>query len=355
MKIVTIVGARPQFVKTATVSKQLREHKIQEVMIHTGQHFDDNMSQLFFNELDILKPKYNLNINNLPHGALTGRMLEQIENILLVEKPDWVIIYGDTDSTLAGALAAKKLNIKLAHIEAGLRSHNEKMAEETNRIVADRISDLLFCPTITAANNLLREGVSENKIIVCGDVMKDSVLHFMPKMQKPAVVLPEKYAVCTIHRAENINNKNSLLNILLALDELCSTIDVVCPLHPHTKNIISKFNIETDKLKIKFIEPVGYLEMLYLLHNSSLVLTDSGGLQKEAFMLGKFCITLRNETEWVELVDNGCNVLVGDDPKKIIGCSIDNIGKIIDLNSKLYGNGDASKMIVQKLKEYIQQ
>lgn len=351
MKITTIVGARPQFVKTAALSEQLRLLGAEEMIVHTGQHFDRNMSELFFDELGIKKPDFNLGVNNLPHGAMTGRMLEGIERILMDVKPDCVVVYGDTDSTLAGALAARKLNIRLAHVEAGLRSFNNAMAEEINRIVTDRISDLLFCPNQKAADNLLKEGIQPGKIIVSGDVMKDSLMKFAPGMRKPDIELPGKYVLCTFHRAENINNPERLSNIVAALHEIGRTVPLICPLHPHTRKKLTDSGINIKNSNIVFIQPAGYLEMLFLLSHCSLVLTDSGGLQKEAYMLGKFCVTLRDETEWTELVENGHNTLAGSDTGKIVDCSLRNLGKTIDNTDSLYGSGNAASIIAEKILE----
>ena len=288
------------------VSHALSQHDdIHEIIIHTGQHFDRNMSQLFFEEMGIPEPDFNLDIHGLPHGALTGRMMEQIEAILLNEQPDWVMVYGDTDSTLAGALTAKKLHIPVAHVEAGLRSFNETMPEEINRILTDRISDLLFCPSETAANHLHDEGRLAHgaRIVMCGDVMKDAARQFSPKMKAPASPLPDRFVLCTFHRTENIDNPHILQQLLRTLEQTCQTLPVVCPLHPHTRKSMEALGYPVDQSPILFIHPVGYLEMLYLLSHSTFVMTDSGGLQKEAYYMHKYCITLRNETEWTELVE----------------------------------------------------
>jgi UDP-GlcNAc3NAcA epimerase len=354
MKIVTIVGARPQFIKAAVVSRAFSKHpNIQEIIVHTGQHFDDNMSEIFFNEMDIPKPKYNLAINGLSHGAMTGQMLEKIENILLKEKPDWVIVYGDTNSTLAGALSAKKLHIKVAHVEAGLRSYNMEMPEEVNRIITDRISDILFCPTQTAVNNLKKEGYSNIKcdIVNVGDVMQDAANFYKDKAKKPRQDLPDNYILCTIHRAENTDNPKYLKNIIAALEKISlEKCPVVIPLHPRTKIKLNEMNYVFSNSPIVFISPVGYLEMVWLLKNCKIVMTDSGGVQKEAYFSNKYCITLREETEWVELVENNYNVLVGHDLNKIIE-TYDIVSKynIFDCRDKLYGNGDTGDKILSIL------
>lgn len=351
MKVVTVVGARPQFVKAAVVSAEFAKHNdIDEVLIHTGQHFDDNMSKMFFDEMNLKKPDYYLNINNLPHGALTGRMMEKLETIFADEKPNWVLVFGDTDTTLAAALTAKKMNLRVAHVEAGLRSFNMEMPEEINRIVTDRIGDLLFCPTEIAANNLKNEGIPDEKIIITGDVMKDAMTHFSPKMQKPNVQLPKDFILCTFHRAEIVNNPTKLLDITASLEQICNLAPIVCPLHPHTRKVLINNNFDFTNCKILFINPVGYLEMLYLLNNCKFVLTDSGGLQKEAYFAKKLCFTLRNETEWTELVDLGYNILTTTKSEKIIELIKTNLDKKIDFNENLYGNGNAASIIVNKIK-----
>lgn len=354
-KIVTVVGARPQFIKAATVSRELKENGIQEKIIHTGQHFDSNMSQVFFDEMEIPKPDYNLDIHSLGHGAMTGRMLEEIEAILLNEKPDYVLVYGDTNSTLAGALAAQKIHIPVAHVEAGLRSFNMQMPEEINRILTDRISDILFCPTDTAVENLRREGFEnfKNKIIRCGDVMLDAALFYEKKSQEKSNIIKKleldnsSYILCTIHRQENTDDKERLENIISALNELSKDYKIILPLHPRTKKIIKNLAV---KLSFEPIAPVGYFDMIQLIKNSEFVITDSGGLQKEAFFFKKHCLTTRDETEWIELIENGFNSTVGADKSKIIA----EVQKIKDKSAHfdvdLYGDGRASERIVEKIK-----
>ena len=350
IKIVTILGARPQFIKASAVSNVLSQHSnIQEIIIHTGQHFDRNMSQLFFEEMHLPVPAYPLDIHGLPHGALTGRMMEGIESVLMSERPDRVLVYGDTDSTLAGALAAKKLHIPVAHVEAGLRSFNEAMPEEINRIVTDRISDLLFCPSETAVSHLHDEGrLSANaRIVMCGDVMKDAAIRFSPLMKAPAAPLPDRYILCTFHRAENIDNPLTLKSLLSALEQVCKSIPMVCPLHPHTRKSMADIGYAATESPIQFIEPVGYLEMLYLLSHSALVMTDSGGLQKEAYYMEKFCVTLRNETEWTELVDHGYNRLAGTDPANILQSVQFFLNRPPVFPTQLYGDGHAAEIIAE--------
>ena len=356
IKIITIIGARPQFIKAAAVSRTIIQYdNIQEIIVHTGQHFDANMSDIFFKEMDIPKPKYNLNINSLSHGAMTGQMLEKIETVLIKEQPDWVIVYGDTNSTIAGALAAKKLHIKVAHIEAGLRSYNMAMPEEINRILTDRISDLLFCPTDTAINNLKKEGFDtfNCKVVKTGDVMQDATIYYSRKEQKPNINCPDNFILATIHRAENTDNPVRLQNIIEALNDIAREIPVIIPLHPRTVKIIqhSKLSKRMPSAKIQnltIIEPVGYLEMVYMLNRCQLVMTDSGGLQKEAFFFKKPCITLRDETEWIELVEHGFNTLAGANKKNILD-AYHNLSFDSDFNIDLYGNGNASKNIISTL------
>jgi UDP-GlcNAc3NAcA epimerase len=354
MKILTIIGARPQFVKASAVSRAIKGFEgVDEIIIHTGQHFDANMSKVFFDEMHIPEPQYNLNINGLSHGAMTGQMVEKIEEILLFERPDWVLVYGDTNSTLAGALAATKLHIKIAHIEAGLRSFNMNMPEEINRVLTDRISDILFCPTSAALNNLSKEGYpntastgSKQIMLNIGDVMQDSALYYKDFAIRPDIELSDDYILTTIHRAENTDNKENLTGILNALNHLAKTKQIVIPLHPRTKAVIDNgFHLDEN---ILIIDPVGYLEMIFLIMNCSLVMTDSGGLQKEAFFFKKPCITLREETEWVELVDLKFNVLVGSNEAEILK-AFDKFDFNSDYSHDLYGSGYASKNIISHL------
>jgi len=354
LKIITIIGARPQFIKASVVSNSFRENNIDEILVHTGQHFDKNMSDIFFEEMNIPKPHFNLDIHGMSHGAMTGQMLEKIEGILITEKPDYVMVYGDTNSTLAGALAAVKIHIPVIHVEAGLRSFNMDMPEEVNRILTDRISKILFCPTDTAIKNLENEGFSNHniEIVKCGDVMEDSALHFNKIAQKKSKILqdlelkPEEYVLATIHRAENTDDEKKLTEIFKSLDEINLKSKVVLPLHPRTANTIKKLGIKTN---ITIIDPLGYLDMTILTSNSKLILTDSGGLQKEAFFFSKFCITLRNETEWVELVENGYNYLVGSKYDKIIQTFNLLKDRTFSKQHNFYGGGTAS----QKISDYL--
>jgi len=322
MKVASIVGARPQFIKAAVVSRELRK-QYQEVLIHTGQHYDDNMSKLFFRELDIPEPDYNLGVGSGPHGAQTGKMLVRIERVLRKEKPDWVLVYGDTNSTLAGALAAAKLHIPVAHVEAGLRSFNRRMPEELNRVVVDHVSDLLFAPTETAMKNLEREGLIERAHLI-GDVMEEALRYYLPIARERSTILkrlqldPKSYYLVTVHRAENTDSKQNLESVLQALVQLDHP--VVFPLHPRTRKMIERFGLGRflNARRIRYLDPVGYLEMLALEENALTILTDSGGVQKEAYWLGVPCVTLREETEWVETVESGWNVLAGVETERIL-------------------------------------
>jgi UDP-N-acetylglucosamine 2-epimerase len=323
MKILTVVGARPQFIKLAPLSKILRENGVNEIIVHTGQHYDENMNDLFFKELEIPKPDYNLGIGSGNHGEQTGRMLIEIEKIMLKENPDLVIVYGDTNSTLAGALAASKLHIKLAHVEAGLRSFNKRMPEEINRVLTDHVSDILFCPTQTAVENLKNEGITKGVYLV-GDVMFDALVHFSKISDMKSNILerlnikPKEYYLATIHRAENTDNYERLKNILTAFSKMDEM--VVFPIHPRTRKMINYYGLGDllENNNVKVIDPVGYLDMLKLEKNAKAILTDSGGVQKEAFWLKVPCITLRDETEWIETVNLGWNRLVGSNVEKIL-------------------------------------
>ena len=355
MKIITILGARPQFIKAGALSREFLNHvDIEEIIVHTGQHFDKNMSDVFFEQMSIPKPKYNLAINNMGHGAMTGQMLEKIEKVLIQENPDWVLVYGDTNSTIAGALAAKKLHIKVAHVEAGLRSFNMSMPEEINRILTDRISDLLLCPTETAVENLNKEGFKNLDISIfkSGDVMQDAAMFYSKKEEAPNFKIPKEFVLSTIHRAENTDNDKRLSSILSGLNFIAKSTPIILPLHPRTKNIIKKGSFDINNLTI--VEPIGYLEMIYLIQRSKVVMTDSGGLQKEAFFFKKPCITLRDETEWVELVKGGFNTLVGAN-EKLIKNAFKNQTYNMDFNFNLYGEGRACKNIVEKLYSFKKQ
>ena len=348
IKVVTVVGARPQFIKAAVASREFQQDaQIQEVMIHTGQHFSNNMSDVFFDEMKIPKPKYNLGISGLSHGAMTGEMLKGIEEVLLIEKPDWVLVYGDTNSTLAASLAACKLHIKVAHVEAGLRSFNMKMPEEINRILTDRVSELLFCPSEEAIQNLKKEGFDHfnKKVLNTGDIMYDAVL-FYSKLA-PATAYKNNFILATTHRAENTDDLNRLKSILTAFNEIGKEIQIILPLHPRTKKIIEQNQLSTNHITI--IEPVGYLEMISLQKNCQMIFTDSGGLQKEAYFHHKPCLTLRDETEWVELLATGCNELVGSNSQKIIEAYGRFKNKPFSFSQNPYGNGKTAAVIKKAL------
>lgn len=354
MSIVTIIGARPQFVKAGAVSRALKNAGLKEVVVHTGQHFDYNMSQVFFDEMEIPVPHYNLDIHSLSHGAMTGRMLESIEKVLQTEKPKVVLVYGDTNSTLAGALAAQKLGIPVAHVEAGLRSFSMAMPEETNRILTDRISTHLFCPTQVAVNNLMVEGFSNFScsVLNVGDVMLDAALFYSQQSAEKSTVintlgLQAGFVLGTIHRQENTDDHGRLMAIIEALNSIHNKHQVVVPLHPRTKKIIGNLAV---KPHFTIIEPVGYFDMIELLKHCGLVITDSGGLQKEAFFFKKGCVTLRDETEWTELVEGGFNMLAGASAAQIVDNYGQMVNKRLDFSVKLYGAGDASLRIVEILK-----
>ncbi|WP_312441892.1 non-hydrolyzing UDP-N-acetylglucosamine 2-epimerase [Stutzerimonas kunmingensis] len=351
MKLLTIIGARPQFIKASVVSKAIAEiGGLAETIVHTGQHFDDNMSDIFFDQLGIPRPDFLLNIHGGSHGAMTGRMLSEVERVMLAEKPDRVLVYGDTNSTLAGALAAAKLNIPVAHIEAGLRSFNMRMPEEINRILTDQVSDLLFCPTQAAVENLSQEGFLGKpvKILNVGDVMQDSALFFSQRERAPeGIDVPNGFILATLHRAENTDDPARLKSIVVALNKLQSTVaPVVLPLHPRTREAISRCGLP---LNVSVIKPVGYLEMIWLLQRCNLVLTDSGGVQKEAFFFGKYCVTMRDQTEWIELIQAGVNVLVGADENNIVTAATKHYGKQVEDQRQLYGGGQAAERIAQYL------
>lgn len=353
MKIVTVVGARPQFIKSAPVSKALRAFGHVEVLVHTGQHYDDGMSAVFFRELEITAPNVNLGVGSGSHGWQTGQMLIHIENVLFSEKPDWVLVYGDTNSTLAGALAAVKLHVPVAHVEAGLRSFNREMPEEHNRVISDHLSNLLFCPTQTAVKNLKNEGITLGVNLV-GDVMYDSILFNIQLAEKQSHILEnlklknKKYALATVHRPENTDNYKRLNQIFQALEMISKDgFPVVIPLHPRTRKVMEYVNLSISGLKL--IPPVSYLDMLRLEKQAQIILTDSGGVQKEAYWLGVPCITLRDDTEWVELVEHGFNIVSGADTERIYESYKMMVVKRIDLDLNLYGSGNAGEKIVNIL------
>lgn len=356
MKIFTVLGARPQFIKAAPVSKLIRNSDHKEIIIHTGQHYDYNMTEIFFDELGIAKPKVNIAVGSGPHGWQTGQMLIRIEEVLMKEKPDCMLVYGDTNSTIAGALAAVKHHIPVAHVEAGLRSFNREMPEGHNRVLTDHCSDLLFCPTRSAFENLKREGISKG-VHLTGDTMYDTLLQFSEIAAKRSTILQDlnlnnkEYCLATIHRPYNVDNPENLWSILSAFTEI--ERKVIFPAHPRTKEKIARLDMDFMRLlstsNVIIIEPVGYFDMLMLEQNANLILTDSGGMQKEAYFFGVPCVTLRSETEWVETVDTGWSVLVGTDRSQII-----QMARSVQPppeNIELYGNGNASEKILAILED----
>ncbi len=355
MKLISIIGARPQFIKCAPLSHAIRrEH--QEFILHTGQHYDSEMSDVFFNELNIPKPDYNLGIGSGTHGEQTGRMLTEIEKILVKESPDLVLTYGDTNSTLAGALAASKLHISIAHVEAGLRSFDRTMPEEINRVLTDHTSNFLFCPTETAVKNLKKEGVTDGVYCV-GDVMVDALEYNRKIAEDKSTILDEMeltskdFMVATVHRPANTDSQENLSSIVKAF---CSAADqtIVFPIHPRTEKFLKEYGLWNELCQhVKVIQPIGYLDMLKLMAHSSKILTDSGGIQKEAYMLGVPCMTMRENTEWVETVENGWNVLVGVDYRKIVDAIRGFEGA--DERSDVFGSGNASERVCEILRGFI--
>ena len=344
MKVLSVVGARPQFIKAAPVSRVLRQHH-EEMLVHTGQHYDDNMSEVFFRELEIPEPDLNLGVGSGPHGAQTGAMLAGLEKAAMDAKPDWVLVYGDTNSTLAGALVAAKLHIRLAHVEAGLRSFDRRMPEEVNRVVADHVSNLLLCPSEVAVRNLANEGITDGVHLV-GDVMYDAFLFNREAARQHSGVvsglgLAGGFALATVHRAENTDDPLKLQSIIHGLAE--SGMQVVLPIHPRTRSRLR----EDAPPTIKVIDPVGYLDMLALEDAADRIVTDSGGVQKEAYFIGKPCITLRDSTEWTETVEAGWNVLVGADPRRIAEA----VSSFQPSGARpgLFGDGHAAEKIVKLL------
>ncbi|HKY36986.1 MAG TPA: UDP-N-acetylglucosamine 2-epimerase (non-hydrolyzing) [Polyangiaceae bacterium] len=360
MKILTVVGARPQFVKAATVSAEIARRSkagvnLQEVLVHTGQHYDQNMSQVFFDQLEVPRPKYNLAVGSGSHGAMTGKMLAAVEQILLDEKPEWLLVYGDTNSTLAGALAAAKLHVPVCHVEAGLRSFDKRMPEEINRILTDHVSKLLLCPTQTAIVNLKNEGVLLGVHHV-GDVMYDAALIFAEVAGSSSDVLeryglkPKSFCLATVHRAENTDDLGRLTDILEALSSLASAArPLLLPLHPRTRATLKSHGLEQVLAKnpsLLVVEPVSFLDMIVLEQQAALILTDSGGVQKEAYFHGVPCVTLRDETEWVETIEAGWNQLAGADRARIEqAAAAAKPGRSIDE----YGDGKAASKVVDRL------
>lgn len=377
-KIITVIGARPQIIKAAAISRAIKNNfsdKILEVIVHTGQHYDENMSQIFFEELEIPIPNFNLNVGSGSHGEQTAKMLEGLENIYLQENPDAVIVYGDTNSTIAGALAASKIHIPVIHIEAGLRSFNKAMPEEINRIACDHMSTLLFTPSETGHRNLLNEGIKNDqkeaasidnpKIYLCGDIMYDNSLYFSAMSEQKSEILKEleittdEFILCTIHRDTNTDdtaNLNAIFRALLRIQKT-SNLKIVLPLHPRTKeklnshldeNLLTEIN---QNKNFKIIPPLGFLDIISLEKNARLIITDSGGLQKEAFFFQKPCVILREQTEWIEIVENGNAVIAGANELKIIS-SVETLIERTDFTyPNLYGDGNAANFICKKITE----
>lgn len=353
-KVITIVGARPQFVKAAVVSRILKDTEgVEEMLVHTGQHFDSNMSEIFFDEMEIPFPKYQFNINSLSHAKMTARMMECLEEVIMKEKPNAILVYGDTNSTLAAALVASKLHVPVGHVEAGLRSFNMKMPEEVNRILTDRVSQWLYCPTQVAVDNLTKEGFKEmgHNIYMTGDVMYDAALYYTRLLdKKPGLIeIPKHpFILATIHRQENTHDKEQLEKVIRILNELNRTISLLMPVHPGTAARMRQSSIQPE---FKMIDPVGYFDMIRLLQQCQFVVTDSGGLQKEAFFYNKYCLTLREQTEWVELVENKVNFICGTDADKVKeNLSVIQSSSFPD-GLLLYGDGHAGDKIVQLLQE----
>ena len=351
MRVLSIVGARPQFVKLSVLCRAIEARKFwTHIIVHTGQHYDPGLSDVFFEELKIPRPDHDLGVGSASHGEQTGEMLKRLEPILIAEKPDWVLLYGDTNSTLGGAVVASKLGLRTAHIEAGLRSYRRSMPEEINRVVADHLSDLLCCPTTTAMENLRREGL-ESRAVLTGDVMYDAVIQFREVAEQRGggfadTWRPGEFALATVHRAENTDDPGRLRAIVNALDRIARTIcPVVWPVHPRTRNRLAEMNVSTGA--VTTIEPAPYLQMLLLAGRSQSILTDSGGLQKEAYFFRVPCITLRDETEWVETLENRCNVLVGASEEAIVGAA-EAVGAVGPWTA-CYGDGRAVELILDHL------
>jgi UDP-N-acetylglucosamine 2-epimerase len=377
MKMVTIVGARPQFIKAAALNRAIQNlnksrKRIHEILVHTGQHYDILMDKIFFDELELPRPLYHLGVGSGSHAKQTGLMLERIEAVLRIEKPEVVVVYGDTNSTLAGALAAAKLNIPVAHVEAGLRSYDRTMPEEINRLLTDHLSAFLFCPTDQAVQNLLKEGIEDGKtrrVKNVGDVMYDSIQYYSKKAEKKSTILKDldlvpakdphipqfvfrvpNYYLATLHRAENTDDPKRLRSILKALDELGRKVPIILPLHPRTKKVMDGYHLFSKFKNVRWIEPVSYLNMLKLEKNAKAILTDSGGVQKEAYWFRIPCVTLRDETEWVETVRSGWNKLAGTDPSKIVQ-EVNQLEKRRPPEKRkgIFGDGKASGEIVRIL------
>lgn len=356
MKVLTVVGARPQFIKAAMVTRELAGRgDVNHILVHTGQHYDDNMSSIFFCELDIPQPTYNLAIGSFGHGAQTGRMLEALESTYLVERPDCVLVYGDTNSTLAGALAAAKLQIPVVHIEAGLRSFNRRMPEEINRVLTDHIADLLLAPTQVAVHNLHCEGLAGDRVHLVGDVMYDATIFFAERAESTSTLLtvhglePKRYVLATIHREENTDNLPRLASIFEALCRVSEDVPVALPLHPRTRSALQRGGLlDRPYGGILLLEPLGYMDMLVAERNAALIVTDSGGVQKEAFFHRVPCVTIRDETEWVELVESGWNTLVSlSDTEEVVRTIRHGLSARPGIEISPYGNGSAASDIVR--------
>lgn len=356
VKVVSIVGARPQFIKAAPVCRVLRE-TMTEVLVHTGQHYDENMSRIFFDDLGLPRPDYDLEVGSESHAVQTGLMMERIERVLIDEEPDLVLVYGDTNSTLAGALAAAKLCIPIGHVEAGLRSYNRKMPEEINRLLADHCSDLLFCPTDTARKNLEKEGITE-RVFLTGDVMYDVALEFGKLADEQSRILTElgidktTYLLCTVHRAHSTDHRDHLSGIVDALVKAGDT--VIFPVHPRTRAALENFNLLKnlkESSNVVVTQPISYLDMIQLEKYAKKILTDSGGVQKEAYFYRVPCITLRDETEWVETIEDGWNILVGTDTSRILK-AVQTFSPASDQRS-LFGNGRAAVKIGEIITNYV--
>lgn len=379
MKIISIVGARPQFIKLSPIVRAQKKYyrDVNHIILHTGQHYDYTMNKIFFDELGLPEPQYNLEVGSVNHGMQTGLMLSRIEEVLLKEEPDWVLVYGDTNSTIAAALSAAKLHIPVAHIEAGLRSYHKNMPEEVNRVLTDHMSTILFCPTHQAIDNLRKEGFSnilfdgslasktslqsaemaaniDTPIVInTGDVMYDAVLLSLEIANGRSTILktlgltPKNYFLATIHRAENTDNDDRLLNIINSFNEIAISKEIIFPLHPRTRKKLRNVSLLNINPRVRICEPVGYFDMLMLLQNAERIFTDSGGIQKEAYILGTPCITLRNQTEWIETVNDGLNVICGTNRDKIIEASRRSFNA--SRKSEAYGNGIASDSILLTL------
>ena len=350
IKIITIVGARPQFIKAAALSNNLKNHsQIEEVIVHTGQHYDKMMSDVFFNQLQIPEPKYKLESGSKTHAEMTGYQLMEIEKILFIEKPNWVLVYGDTNSTLAGALAASKIHIPIIHVEAGLRSNNMRMPEEVNRILTDRLSKILFCPTKTAEQQLFNEGFNnfDCSIEVVGDIMFDALKLISPQIEV-ANSNKDVFVLCTLHRAENTDDENRLLSIIKALNEIAEEVPVRIPLHPRTKIILENLKLKLHS-NIRIEDPLSYIDFINAINNCEIIISDSGGIQKEAYFLKKNCMVIRDETEWTELIESKNNILVGSNSDKIVRTFKARKSLNQDFSEKFYGDGKTAEKIINSI------